>query len=164
MSHITLWHKVKKTLFLYAGASTNNATKTLEQEPGLSSGTATAAFRTPDKGRVFIYFKNSGGDILFFLTIHFERFFWNRKLELNHKKADQSSWPQEPTMAKGFPYASNKTVRVSIEITPRGYVISANRKKIADYTGLPPPVHLVTIGRDREASRKTRFVSLGVHY
>ena len=154
----------KLKMFLYAGASTNGATKTLEQDPGLSSGTATAAFRTPDKGRVFIYFKNSNGDILFFMNIHFERFFWNRKVELNHKKANQSSWPQESTTLKGFPYSSNKTVRVSIEITARGYVISANRKKLAEYTGLRSPVKWVTIGHDKEATRKARLVSLGVQY
>ena len=133
-----------------------------EEPQGLDSGSMEFMFRTPDKGRVNLNLFSKNGDDLLHVSLRFDWNNWKKILVLNSRNVGQH-WGKE-AYPKGFTFEANKTVHVGIEITTKGYHVSANHKKIGEYTGILLPVDMASYYfEDTGASIKAKLISFKVY-
>ena len=134
-----------------------------EKHEELDSGSMEFTFRTPDKGKVDFNLFSKNDDIILQVSIRFDWYQWKNVFVLNHKKVGQP-WGHQ-RYPEGFPFESNKTVYFVIEITTKGFNISANHRKMAEYPSSLLSVDTVTYDfDDTGASIKAKLISFKVDY
>ena len=126
-------------------------------------------YKTPNKGRVSLFFRNSNGDILITIDARVDWYGWENILVLNSKPAHGSWMPEDhPT---GFPFPCCgyvTTVTLRVELGDVAFIISANGNEISRYLYRPelrPPVtEIEYVFDDTGASEKAKLENLSIDY
>ena len=126
--------------------------------PGYS---ISCTYKAPDKGTIGFNFDGSNGEIVFHASIRYD----DKSLVLN-TRTDADAWGDEERPS-GFLFSPTYDTTVRVDITPEGYELYCNGKKIFLYKHRMDVKNIIKFRwefADNAATKKPVLKSVEIHY